>query len=154
MSAPAFPPHAYLPGRTPRHAEDLFDAIKAGVREGMSPAELQRTQAWQSGLAFLHQGFFWEAHELLEVVWMQTPPNSLERHLVQAVIQLANAHLKLRMDRAKAARRILARVQSHLDACRTSGAETVMGLDLATLHHWVVQLEQRADGQAAASQGL
>lgn len=152
--APTFPPHAYLPGRTPRHAEDLFAPIKASVKEDMSPAELQQTQAWRFGLVFLQQGFFWESHELLEAVWAQTPPNSVERHLVQAVIQLANAQLKLRMDRSKAARRILERVKVHVEVCCRSDAGHVMGMELAQLRHWVAQVDRRIGGHVPQVLGL
>lgn len=92
------PPHAYVPGETARHPETLFDALKADAQV-----------AWLTGLAFLRDGFYWEAHEVLEAVWMGLPPNSAEKLLVQAVIQIANARLKRRMGRDAAAARLIAR---------------------------------------------
>ena len=99
------PPHAYVPGQTPRHPEELFDSIKASA-EGVSPDQITSTEAWLYGLAFLKNGYFWEAHEVLEAVWMNCPQNSPEKLMTQAVIQLANARLKSKMGRLPAARRL------------------------------------------------
>ena len=55
--------------------------------------------AFQAGLDCLESGFYWEAHEILEPVWMNAPADAPERFMVQALIQLANAALKQVMDR-------------------------------------------------------
>lgn len=109
------PPHAYVPGQTPRHAEDWFDAVKATVHVGTPLAELHQTQAFQAGLTYLDAGYFWECHEVLEAVWMQTPQGSPEREMVQALIQLANARLKAVMARPRAVLRLCDMVEGHLD---------------------------------------
>jgi len=105
------PPHAYVPGQTPRHAPDLFEALHASVRPGMSATELVQSNAWRAGLHYLEIGYFWEAHEALEPVWMALPAGSAERNLVQMVIQLANAALKARMQRPGAVERLCARIE-------------------------------------------
>ena len=96
------PPYAYVPGRSLRHPEGLFDPI----RQGLAHDRLERSAAWAFGLAFLREGYFWEAHEVLEAVWMACPPNGPERLLVQGIVQIANARLKLRMGRPRAAARL------------------------------------------------
>ncbi|WP_322864911.1 DUF309 domain-containing protein [Aquicoccus sp. G2-2] len=68
------PPYAYVPGATPRHAEGMFDALCDTARG--DPAELARTPAWRGGLDWCDAGYFWEAHELWEAVWMALPLNS------------------------------------------------------------------------------
>jgi len=100
------PPHAYVPGQTARHPEDAFEALRATARAGMSAEDLAQCRAWQAGRAFLEAGFFWEAHEVLEPVWMALPDGSTERRFVQAVIQAANAALKHRMNRPRAVARL------------------------------------------------
>lgn len=100
------PSHAYAPGHNERHAEDLFDAIKQGA-EDADLSEIPQTDAWRFGLAFLREGYFWEAHEVLEPLWLTCPPNSAERLLLQGIIQLANAGLKQVMDKERAAERLL-----------------------------------------------
>ena len=126
------PPHAYIPGKTPRHAEDHFDPIKRSVRAGMSAAELAHSDALAAGMQYLATGYYWECHEVLEAVWMETDEGTPERHLVQGIIQLANARLKLLMERPRAARRLCDRVQGHLGQCK--GRQTILGIDLEMMH--------------------
>lgn len=128
------PGHAYLPGQTPRHAEGSFDALRNTARPGMQPAELAQTPAFRAGLLYLERGYFWEAHEVLEPVWMALPEGAPERHLLQALIQLANARLKARMRRPRAVARLGAMVLGHLDDCRAAGGgDVVMGVALAPM---------------------
>lgn len=111
------PPHAYVPGQNGRHAEGWFDAIKASVTPETPPDLLHHTRAWRAGLAYLKAGYYWECHEVLEAVWMQTPSPSPEREMAQAIIQLANAQLKLNMGKPNAARRLAGMVRAHLARC-------------------------------------
>ena len=121
------PPHAYIPGRTARHPEDLFDPLKVTARRGMTSGELAESRAWAEGLRFYREGYYWEAHELLEAVWMATGPNSAERRMVQAVIQLANARLKAAMGRRNAAERLAGIAAAHLAEARAARG-AVLGL--------------------------
>ncbi len=111
------PPHAYVPGVNGRHPEDWFDAIKASVTPEVPVGALDGTRAFVAGRAYLDAGYYWECHEVLEAVWMQTPEGSQERDMVQALIQLANARLKLRMERPRAALRLCDMVEAHLARC-------------------------------------
>lgn len=124
---PAYP---YVPGRTPRHPDGAFDVFHDSVAPGLEPTDLAQTLAWRAGLVFLEEGFFWEAHEVLEPVWMATRRDSAEHQLVQAVIQTANAALKARMGQAGAAARLCDLAESHLRAARSTGGDVVMGLQL------------------------
>jgi hypothetical protein len=87
----------------------------------MSGAQVAASPAWAAARAYYGAGFYWEAHELLEPVWMATAPGSAERHLVQAFIQLANARLKLRMERPKAVARLCCLSREHLVAAAVAG---------------------------------
>ncbi len=125
------PPHAYLPGRTPRHPRDLFDPIRATVTEAMP--DPGGSPAWRIGLDLLREGFFWEAHEVLEPVWMACPPNSAEKLLAQAVIQFANAALKRVMDRPAAAQRLLRLADDLTEEAFGRGGALILGLGRADL---------------------
>lgn len=121
LNASGFPDYAHVPGSNSRHHEDLFGQICSSVTSDMTVPDLSRSDAWRIGLDLYAHEYFWEAHEVLEVVWMQCPPNSVERHFVQAIIQTANARLKLIMDRPKAARRLFDRASELLrEACLQS----------------------------------
>lgn len=116
---PSGPPYpnpawAYVPGQNARHPDGTFDQLCVSVRPGMTSAELAQTDAWLAGLQFIDAGYFWEAHEVIEPVWMAIPDAWPERKAVQVVIQIANANLKLRMGRPKAVLRICAIAESLL----------------------------------------
>ena len=106
------PPHAYVPGLTNRHAPDLFATICATANPGMPVTKLLASDAWAAGLQFLNTGYYWEAHEAFEPVWQALPPRAPERNLVRALIQLANARLKAKMERPKAVIRLCDQVDA------------------------------------------
>lgn len=54
----------------------------------------------------MREGYFWEAHELLEALWRRCPPNSAQSLLLMSLIQHANAGLKVEMGRPKAEARL------------------------------------------------
>ncbi len=104
------PPYAHIPGVNARHDHEQFESICQSV-EGVALAELPATSAWKHGLAYMEREYFWEAHEVLEPVWMACPPNSAEKLFVQSLIQQANAGLKRKMGREQAAERLDAEAQ-------------------------------------------
>lgn len=128
------PPHAYVPGRTPRHPEGLFDPLKMDV-PGTSVSDLHRTRAFVAGLGFLADGYFWEAHEVLEAVWMACPECSAERLLVQGLIQGANARLKARMDRPKAQARLEGMARNLIGEAFAGEAKVILGLSYDSSLH-------------------
>lgn len=109
------PPFAYVPGQTARHEDGRFDAIRDTAKPGVDEAALAQCDAFQTGLRYLRDGYFWEAHEVLEPVWMLCPPNSPSRAVVQGLIQLANARLKQKMGKHKAAIRLYMIARGHFE---------------------------------------
>ena len=91
----------------------------------MTSAALAASDAWCAGWQFLRQGYFWEAHELLEPVWTALAPNSRERAFAQGAIQLANAALKARMGRPRAVLRLCDLAERHLVAAGPAGARAM-----------------------------
>ena len=138
------PKHAYVPGQTARHAEGRFAPVCATAQLGMSPAQLAQSKAFCTGLFYLQRGYFWEAHELFEPVWMALEEGSEERCLLQALIQLANAQLKLRMHRPKAASRLCIMVRGLLE--KLTGVR-VMGQDISQFMARLEVVEARVDSE-------
>lgn len=112
----------HLPGITPRPDVE----IRPGLDEGM---------------ALYRAGFFWEAHEAWEPLWLDAAPNSRERAFLQGLIQLANGWLKLAMGRHAAARRIASLAREHL---ARAGAGTVLGIEA----DWAAAELSRLEAQA------
>ena len=124
------PETAHVPGRTSRPDASPAYLAAAAAPAVTEPARWAENAAYRYSVRLFEAGFFWEAHEVWEPVWMRSPPNSRERALVQGLIQLANACLKLRMGRPQAAERLLDLAARHfLDA----GEIALMGLDPTAL---------------------
>lgn len=144
-----YPGYAYVPGRTPRHPDGLFDVLRATVHPGDTVSELAVSPAWQAGLALLEDGYFWEAHELLEPVWMALPTGTPEREMAQALIQLANACLKREMGRPRAVLRLCQMVAGHLDRM---GEGPVMGQAPSDLRDAIHALENQVRRDVSKNQ--
>ena len=98
----------YVPGKTDRPSQELFEGAVADLDEVGGTDGLWRSLSFVSGLQAGMDGYFWEAHEFWEPVWMRLPVGAGDRLALQALIQLANAGLKVEMDRPKASERLLA----------------------------------------------
>jgi hypothetical protein len=127
------PPLPHEPGRTPRPPETMFAPLKAGLSRDLSAADLASSTAFQGGIEAFRAGYYWEAHELWEAVWMCLPQASCERLFLQGLIQLANAGLKNRMRRPAAARRILALADKALGEAARRSDVAIMGIPQETL---------------------
>ncbi|MFK7997070.1 MAG: DUF309 domain-containing protein [Granulosicoccus sp.] len=133
------PEHAHVPGQNKRHADDAFDALRATAVVGHDVDQLARCDAFRAGLLYLDQGYYWEAHEVLEAVWMILPDKSIEKRFVQGIIQLANGRLKVRMGRLKAARRLVGLARGLIPS---ESAVTIMELDVQVVLNRIDTLEQ------------
>lgn len=122
------PAWRYLPGRNERHAEDAFDRIKMLCPCETTEKTARSNIAWRYGLRLFNEGFYWEAHEILELVWQRARPNSRERFVVQCVIHLANGALKSALGQAKARGRLAAMAEECRQRAFAGAVGSVMGL--------------------------
>ncbi len=117
----------------------------ADMPDRLAPDLVPDQLAFRYGIDLFNAGFYWEAHETWEPVWMALPPNSRERIACQALIQAANACLKLRFGRAKAFGRLAKEVMRHVSDA-TVGAGRVAGMDMEA---WSKAFQCFADDVAA-----
>nr|WP_245216543.1 DUF309 domain-containing protein [Sagittula salina] len=89
---------------------------------------MERCPAWRAGVQFFREGYYWEAHEVWEAVWMAAPENGPEKIMVQAAIQLANARLKQALDRPRAAIRLQRMASGLMQEAWNRGGGSVMGM--------------------------
>ena len=145
------PPHRHMPGRNARPDEAFFGAVKAATPAETTSDGSAGNQAWRYGIRLFNAGFYWEAHEVLEPVWANAAPNSRERHLVQAVIHLANGMLKREMGAHNARRRIAELCRKAFAEAFPAGSGRLMGLDgEAALRAAADLVEDRAEIRLAA----
>lgn len=145
------PAYAYLPGMTPHPVRDPrgHSYGRLAGRRGLpspAPASWARAPEWRYGVDCFNAGFFWEAHESWETLWGCAVRDSAPARLLQGLIQIAAALLKIRLGSAAAAASLAAR---GLDKLATVAREqsVLLGLDVpATVvqfHHYFRPLAER-----------
>ncbi|MEO1291454.1 MAG: DUF309 domain-containing protein [Pseudomonadota bacterium] len=153
----ALPEVWHIPGKTPHPSADHpASRVARTAPNPTDPAHWRDNLAYLYGLRLYHAGFYWEAHEVWEAVWMNARPNSPERHLLQGLIQLANAGLKIRMGKLRAVQRLGTIASGHLaDANRAIGAPSpnrdLMGLELTAVRSATANFAEAALRSDAAS---
>ncbi|HXK53240.1 MAG TPA: DUF309 domain-containing protein [Hyphomicrobiales bacterium] len=96
------PPYRFIPKLAPHPTAD-----PAGHSFGRKEDEGQGGEAaFRFGADLYNCGCWWEAHEAWEGAWLGLERGGARRALVQALIQVANAHLKLQLGRGKAVLRL------------------------------------------------
>ncbi|MEM8794805.1 MAG: DUF309 domain-containing protein [Pseudomonadota bacterium] len=96
----------HRPGENARPTDGFLEDIAHSAPEFTDPEQHAENVAWQYGVRLIDNGYYWEAHEVLEPVWFRCPEKSRERFFIQALIQYANACLKAEMGRHNATRRL------------------------------------------------
>lgn len=96
-------------------------------------AEWADNGAYVYGFALIRGGYFWEAHEVWEPVWLACPPNGRARLLLRALIQAANAHLKREMNRPRAVVRLARDARQVLAELHAADGEAFMGVVVSRL---------------------
>lgn len=96
-----FPPYRYLPlagGAAPPHPRSAAGHAHAQEEEYLphfSPDDWRTCVPYLYGIDLFNHGYWWEAHEALETVWLAAGQKStLCGVFVQGLIQLAGAQLK------------------------------------------------------------
>ena len=96
-----FPPYRFVPGRAPHPVRDpaghSFGVRQQGPVEPMNPADWGRNEDYLHGVDLFNRGYFWEAHEAWEPLWVALPPESPPAEFLQGLINLSASLLKIRM---------------------------------------------------------
>ncbi|PIR21016.1 MAG: hypothetical protein COV45_02480 [Deltaproteobacteria bacterium CG11_big_fil_rev_8_21_14_0_20_47_16] len=114
-----FPSYRYLPGKN-LHPD-----------EGHLP-QLTEHNAFRYGVDLYHAGYFYEAHEAWESLWLKLPKEDLERTLLHGLIQLTAALLKLELKQIPPAQRLSRRALHYVEIVQHHTTR-MMGLDVPQL---------------------
>src|ERR1700726_2154462 len=111
------PQWAYVPGESVEADADYETLAQAKL---LVPSRFRdfvpaRHPALRYAIALNDNGYFWESQEILEAVWAAAPQGGRERILLRACIQIANANLRLRMQKPHAAARLLGEALAELN---------------------------------------
>src|ERR1700726_5217823 len=112
------PQWAYVPAETAEAGADYetLAQVKLLVPSAFRGYVPARHPALRYALALNDAGYFWESQEILEAVWAAAPQGGRERILLRACIQIANANLRLRMQKPHAAARLFGEALGELNA--------------------------------------
>ncbi|MCB1213920.1 MAG: DUF309 domain-containing protein [Deltaproteobacteria bacterium] len=97
-SQQSLPPYRYLPTRDPHPGIHPEGHSYGKVEEKLTyidPQDWKKNQAYLYGLDLFNHGYFWEAHEAWEAVWLTTKKFDAYGQYLQSLIQFSAALLKL-----------------------------------------------------------
>lgn len=124
------PAYRFVPGQTPHPTRD-----PAGHSYGIAAEELASFDSakWATcpqylyGVDLFNHEYWWEAHEVWEIVWRAAGRQSAAGLFVQGLIQISAARLKLHQGFERAARRLAGKGLAKVS--RMQG--TYLGIDVA-----------------------
>ena len=92
-----FPPYRFIPGKSPHPTRDPEGHSYNKPLEQLASFENSQWQscnAYLYGIDLFNHGYWWEAHETLEAVWVAAGRQTQTGIFIQGLIQVAVAHLK------------------------------------------------------------
>lgn len=146
----ALPRWPHVPGSGSEPDWPALDVVKTTVPAVTREEDWAENAAYVYGFALMRAACHWEAHEVWEPVWLAAPPNSRARGLLRALIQTANAQLKLRMGRPRAVQRLAEEARHELAGLGVTDGVACMGVDVAQLRAVLAELagvEAKAAGR-------
>lgn len=104
-----FPPYRYVPGRSPHPTRDPKGHSHGRpdpTLDSFEPEHWQRCEVYLYGIDLFNHGYWWEAHEALELVWKTQGRQTPSGLYLQGLIQLGVALLKKHQGFDDAARKL------------------------------------------------
>jgi len=153
------PPYAYRPGRTPhptRDPEGHSYGVKTETRSPPNPEDWRACGEYLYGIDLFNHGFYWEAHEAWEGLWVACGRRGPTGTFLQALINLAAAGFKARWGNARGMR---ANAKTALDlfaaAARYPAVQQTryMGLDVRMLADFAERISRSTGTTKTAAAG-
>lgn len=143
------PPYSYVPGRLPHpnshpegHSYQQHELSSGEVAQG-SPAKASLLSEWRKcreylfGIDLFNHGFYWEAHETWEQLWIACGRSGREADFLKGLIKLAAAGVKVREGRPIGVKRHALRARELFQLVSEKTVDGLTdhpgGLDLRTL---------------------
>jgi uncharacterized protein len=129
-----FPPYSYVPGQFP-HPHSDPRGHSHGLTHERPPAldarVWQTSRAYLRGVDLFNHGFYWEAHEAWEELWLACGRHGPAAMFLKALIKLAAAGVKLREGQPEGVRSHARRALALLD--QFGSRQRYMGVDVCEL---------------------
>jgi uncharacterized protein len=139
------PPYTYVPGRSPHPVSDPVGHMHGAaqdVPQRPDPETWDRSAEYLRAVDLFNHGYYWEAHEAWEQLWMAAGRQGVVADFLKGLIKLAAAGVKVREGNAAGARRHVARARQLFQQtimARDESHERYFGLTLQQLLEWSQQ---------------
>ncbi len=157
------PPYAYRPGHNPHPTRDPGGHSHQANPEAPTPLDPPEPENWRAspdylyGIDLFNRGYYWEAHEAWEGLWVACGRQGPTATYLQALINLAAAGFKARWGSDRGLRAnagTAARLFKSFAALRGPDGGRFMGLDVAVLAAFADRMAKGpASGAAKADAG-
>lgn len=144
-----FPHYTHIPGATPHPVGDPAGhsfGRQEPACDTPDPANWRACERFLWGVDLFNAGYYWEAHEAWEAVWIAAGRRGPTADFLKALIKLAAAGVKLYEQNPSGARRHLRRARElfvAVNAASPPDAGRMFGLDAAALGESAGQMLQR-----------
>jgi hypothetical protein len=131
---PPLPPYAYIPGGGWHHpTRSPHGHLFGRGHSTANPIEQDRWEGspeYRRGIDLFNAGFYWEAHEAWESLWHAHGRRGPIAEVLQALIKLAAAGVKVREGRPGGVRTHASRAAILFARARAQAGPHLLGLDL------------------------
>ena len=133
---PEFPPYTYVPG----HAAHPASHPNGHMRDNSLPQDWSQEQYLHWGRRLFNEGYYWEAHEAWEHLWMDLGRTCATALTVKGLIKLAASAVKCREGNATGAIRHAKRAAELLHL--PCDSDLFDGCDLSLAHDSASRLKE------------
>jgi hypothetical protein len=123
----SFPPYAFVPGTHPHPTSDL-DGHSFGMPgsnpDRIDPENPQRSRDYLAAIDLFNAGFYWEAHETWEGLWVASGKTGIVADFLKGLIKLAAAGVKARAGRLVGVQRHARRAHELFQSVRAAQPAT------------------------------
>ncbi len=130
----SFPPYSYVPGgRWPHPTASSEGHSRQRAQSPAAPIEGDNwaaSAAYLRGAALFNAGYYWEAHEAWEPLWHAHGRRGPTAAVIQGLIKLAAAGVKVREGRPAGVRSHASRAALLFEQSRSRAGRYQLGLDL------------------------
>jgi predicted metal-dependent hydrolase len=127
-----FPPYAYVPGYRP-HPRHLRGHTEDPPAAPLDPAAWRDSLPYLRGIELFEHGYYWEAHEAWEGLWIAAGREGPVAELLRGLILLAAAGVKIRQGRGTGAARLGVRARRCFERVRQQHGPELAGISLDEL---------------------
>ena len=131
-----FPSYAFVPGKHPHPVTDpnghSYGATRS-IPEPLDPRHPEKSRTFLNGIDLFNAGFYWEAHEAWEELWISAGRGGELASFLKGLIKLAAAGVKMREGTIAGVKRHGSRAMELFQALRADGHHFYCGMEVATL---------------------